>query len=90
MNKLKFLAVVLAVALTACAKQPVVSAYDPPGFWAGLLHGFLIMFALIGSLFTDSRIYAFPNSGGWYDFGYFLGAASFLGASAGSGYRGGQ
>jgi hypothetical protein len=47
----------------------------------GLLHGSLIMFSFVGSWFTDVRIYAFPNSGGWYDFGYLLGAASFLGGS---------
>jgi len=54
-----------------------------PGFWSGLLHGFLIVFSFIGSLFTDVRIYSFPNSGGWYDFGYVLGAAMFLGGGGG-------
>jgi hypothetical protein len=33
----------------------------------------------IGGLFTDVRTYAFPNSGGRYDFGCLLGAAMFLG-----------
>jgi hypothetical protein len=28
---------------------------------------------------ADVRIYAFPNSGGWYDFGYLFGVAMFLG-----------
>jgi hypothetical protein len=37
-----------------------------------------------GSIFTDVRIYAFPNSGGWYDFGFFLGAASFFGGGGAS------
>jgi hypothetical protein len=46
------------------------------------LHGFLIVFSLIGSIFTDYRIYAFPNSGGWYDFGYAIGASVFLGGTA--------
>jgi hypothetical protein len=45
----------------------------------GLVHGFCIFFSLIGSIFTGVRIYEFPNSGGWYDFGYSLGAAAFLG-----------
>jgi hypothetical protein len=65
--------------LASCATQPPVSAYDPPGFLSGVLHGFLIVFSLIGSIFTDYRIYAFPNSGGWYDFGYVIGASLFLG-----------
>jgi DNA polymerase III alpha subunit len=50
----------------------------PPSFWFGLLRGFLIFFRLIGSLFTNVRVYAFPNSGAWYDFGYFLGVAMFF------------
>jgi predicted phage tail protein len=54
-------------------------AGDVPGFWSGLLHAFLIAFSFIGSLFTDVRISAFPNSAGWYDFGFLLGAAMFLG-----------
>lgn len=72
---------VAAIALASCATQPYPDAYDPPGFFSGLLHGFLIFFSLIGSIFTDARIYAFPNSGGWYDFGYLIGASMFLGGS---------
>jgi hypothetical protein len=72
-------------ALVSCATQPVPSSPDPPGFLLGLFHGVTMFFSLIGSIFTDYRIYAFPNSGGWYDFGYVLGAASaFGGAGAGS------
>ena len=79
------LALVLSAAvLSACATQPHPSAAQPPGFWMGLLHGFTIMLSLIGSIFTDYRIYAFPNSGGWYDFGYFLGASMFLGGGGAS------
>ena len=36
-------------------------------------------FSLVASIFTEDRIYAFPNAGGWYDFGYFIGAGAFLG-----------
>lgn len=71
-----------AVLLASCARQPPPLMPNAPGFWAGLLHGFLIFFSLIGSIFGDYRIYAFPNSGGWYDFGYFLGAAAFLSGSS--------
>jgi len=70
--------------ISSCAHQPEPMAYDPPGFFSGLLHGFLILFSLIGSVFTDIRIYAFPNSGGWYDFGYLLGASMFLGGGGAS------
>lgn len=63
-----------------CARQPEPPASATlPGFFTGLLHGFLMLFSLIGSLFTDIRVYAFPNSGGWYDLGYVLGASMFWG-----------
>ena len=68
-----------AALIQSCATQPPPPTDDPPGFLMGLVHGFLILFGFIGSLFTDYRIYAFPNSGGWYDFGYLLGAMAFLG-----------
>jgi hypothetical protein len=78
---LAFAAVCLvALVLQSCATQPPPETVsNPPGFLWGLLHGFLILFSFIASLFTDYRIYAFPNSGGWYDFGYLLGAMMFLG-----------
>jgi hypothetical protein len=82
-----FLAVCAGVLLLeSCATQPTPAAFGPPGFFSGLLHGFLILFSFIASLFTDFRIYAFPNSGGWYDFGYLLGAMTFLGGG-GAGAR---
>lgn len=68
-----------AATLTGCATQPAPGAGSPPGFFMGLVHGFLILFSFIASLFTDYRIYAFPNAGGWYDFGFLLGAMGFLG-----------
>lgn len=81
----KRVALTLAAAILAgCATQPAVAAYNPPGFVSGLLHGFLIVFSLLGGIFTDIRIYAFPNSGGWYDFGYLIGAATFLGGASGA------
>jgi hypothetical protein len=77
------LILVLCVALVGCAAQPMPDAYDPPGFFSGLWHGCIMFFALIGHIFDDSiRIYAFPNSGGWYDFGYFLGVLSWAGVAA--------
>jgi hypothetical protein len=77
----------MAVLLQSCATQPPPEDIAaPPGFLWGLLHGFLILFSFVASLFTDYRIYAFPNSGGWYDFGYLLGAMMFLGGG-GAGAR---
>lgn len=72
------------VVLGGCANQPPPGAYDPPGFFSGLFHGFFILFSLIGSIFMDIRIYAFPNSGFFYDLGYLIGSATFLGGAAGA------
>lgn len=81
-------AAALLLVIVSCAHQTSAesasSVSDPPGLLYGFLHGFLIVFSFIGSLFADVRIYSFPNSGGWYDFGFLLGAASFLGGGGAS------
>jgi hypothetical protein len=59
--------------LAACASQPDPASYGAPGFFMALAHGFLAPFALIGGIFMDVRVYAFPNSGWWYDLGFLLG-----------------
>jgi hypothetical protein len=64
---------VIGLFLTACATQPTPAADDPPGFFMGLIHGIVSSFALIGSIFMDIRVYAFPNSGVLYDLGFSLG-----------------
>ena len=69
-----------ALALSACAATQSDGAVAPsaPGFLLGLWHGFIFPVAWIVSLFTDKvAIYAVPNNGGWYDFGYFLGIVVF-------------
>jgi len=83
-----YLIVVLSTVLfvSGCASQSVEQVIDPPGFLFGLIHGFIILFSFIGSLFMDFEIYAFPNNGGWYDFGYLLGVMFFFGGG-GAGSR---
>ena len=69
-----------ALALSACAatQQPDAVSSSAPGFLLGLWHGFIFPVAWIVSLFIDKvAIYAVPNNGGWYDFGYFLGIVVF-------------
>lgn len=70
--------VAAALCLAACASQPAPIAHQVPGFLAGLFHGFVAIPSLIGSLFLHIRIYEFPNSGLWYDFGFVVGFASSL------------
>jgi hypothetical protein len=74
--------------LGACAQQQAdVVVAGSPGFIAGLWHGLIFPVAWILSLFMpDVAIYAVPNNGGWYDFGYFLGIMAF-GAGAGGGHK---
>ena len=79
--------IVLAPVLSACATQPAPPVQTAPGFLWGLLHGFIALLSLIGSVFWDIRIYAFPNNGGWYDFGFVLGAALFFGGGGGAPFK---
>ena len=72
------LAALLALAACAATQSPSAVAPTAPGFWLGLWHGFIFPVAWVVSLFTDKvAIYAVPNNGGWYDFGYFLGIVVF-------------
>ena len=78
-----FVVIGICLLCAGCATQPIAGEYsDAPGFLSGLFHGLVMPFALIGSIFSDIRIYAFPNSGGWYDFGYFLGISVLGGGAA--------
>ncbi|MEY4070498.1 MAG: hypothetical protein RL721_1112 [Candidatus Eisenbacteria bacterium] len=72
------LLIVAALAIAGCATQPEPTGSSAPGFFSGLWHGYTILFGLIASIFDDVRIYAYPNTGFWYDLGYLLGAAAFL------------
>ena len=71
------------VLLAACAVQSKAAvAPQAPGFLLGVWHGFIFPVAWVLSLFMpDVSIYAVPNNGGWYDFGYFVGIV-FLGVGA--------
>lgn len=71
--------------LAACARQipaGVEHTASAPGFLWGLWHGFVFPWAWIGSLFDPKiAVYAVPNNGGWYDFGFFLGITVLGGGS---------
>ena len=78
--------ILVGILLGACSTQPAPLGHDLPGFFTGLWNGFSAPFALIGSIFWPIRVYAFPNSGGWYDFGYVIGVSIIFG-SGGHGAR---
>ena len=85
MNKKILALAAITLTLSACASQidaGVATGGDTPGFLWGLWHGFIFPFAWIGSLFDpDIAVYAVPNNGGWYDFGFFLGVTVLGGGS---------
>jgi hypothetical protein len=88
---MKRLAIILvaALALAACVATEVPTAVEPnaPGFLLGVWHGFIFPVSFILSLFTDKiDVYAVPNNGHFYDFGYFVGIV-FLGVGARSSRR---
>jgi hypothetical protein len=55
---------------------------EPAGFWAGFWHGSIMPIAFVVSLFKPGvGIYETNNNGGWYNFGFVLGASSSLGSN---------
>jgi len=78
-----------ALLLSACAatQQAAVVEATAPGFWLGVWHGFIFPVAFVVSLFMpEVALYAVPNNGGWYDFGFLVGIV-FIGVGARSSKR---
>ena len=71
--------------LTSCADViPIEDCVttEPYGFLSGLWHGFIAPLSFVGSLIKDDiAMYAVNNNGGWYDFGFVLGAGILFGGS---------
>ena len=87
-TKLSYAFYILLVAFlfTGCADVTLINecvTVAPYGFWGGLWHGIVAPFAFIGSLFSDDiAMYALNNNGGWYDFGFVLGAGILFGGGS--------
>jgi hypothetical protein len=74
----------VGLGLAACASQPPGQPGEPM-FLSGLWHGVIAPITFVVSLFdNDVRMYAFPNGGRWYDFGFLLGLGVW-GGGAGAG-----
>lgn len=75
---MKLLLIAIILILSGCADQIApeqIKLIDPVGFWYGLWHGFIAIFALVVSIFDDSvAVYAVYNNGFWYNLGFILGA----------------
>ena len=65
-------ALVLLSLLAGCTFAGMPSS-TTPGFFHGFWHGFLAPWTLILRWFLEIKMYALPNSGWFYDFGFLLG-----------------
>lgn len=76
-------AVLIVLFLTGCANvTPIADCVvdEPYKFLGGLWHGVIAPFSFVCSLFMDDvAMYAVNNNGGWYDFGFVLGAGILFG-----------
>ncbi|MCX6712483.1 MAG: hypothetical protein NT041_02235 [Candidatus Vogelbacteria bacterium] len=77
--------------LTSCAAGPNAVAHIAAsnghlaGFWRGWWHGMIAPITFIISLFSNNvSIYEIHNNGGWYNFGFLLGAGILFGSSSSS------
>jgi hypothetical protein len=78
----------LTLMMVGCAAGPNPVAHTPAadgsvaGFWLGLWHGIICPFTFIISLFSNNvHMYEVHNNGGWYNFGFVLGAGILFGGS---------
>ena len=87
MKRLALLALILAlvIVVSSCAPGPNDSEKTPnaagrtAGFWLGIWHGLISPVTFVISIFSKSvRLYEVHNNGGWYNFGFVLGAGLFL------------
>ncbi len=88
MKKLNLMMLLLSVTLLLCScadntniSNCVTLNDDTYGFWGGLWHGMIVTLDFIGMLIWDDvTVYAPNNNGGWYAFGFVLGANGTVGA----------
>jgi hypothetical protein len=76
---------ILIFVLSSCAAGPNKLEKTPDakgkvaGFLKGIWHGLISPITFIISVFTKNvRFYEVHNNGGWYNFGFVLGAGLFL------------
>jgi hypothetical protein len=80
-----FILITVLLLVTSCAEVvPLEGCYEGEnyGFWYGLWHGVIAPISFTISLFNDDvAMYAVNNNGGWYDFGFVIGAGILFGGS---------
>lgn len=79
---LGFAALATLFLLSACAERPM-GHHGDPAFIRGVIDGLLAPISLVLSVFSHTiRMYAYPNIGRWYDFGFILGISVWGGGGA--------
>jgi hypothetical protein len=87
MKRLSVLALILVliIVVASCVPGPNDSEKTPnaagrtAGFWLGIWHGLISPVTFVISIFSKNvRLYEVHNNGGWYNFGFVLGAGLFL------------
>jgi hypothetical protein len=77
------LLIVLSLILTSCAPGTPRYKQVKAGFFTGIWHGWIAPISLIWHLFDSSiRIYEPNNTGGWYDFGFYIAIVGGFGSVA--------
>jgi hypothetical protein len=83
------LLVIAVVFISGCLAGTNTAAHLPgpdgeiAGFWMGLWHGIIAPVTFVISLFTENiHMYEVHNNGGWYDFGFVLGAGIIFGGGS--------
>lgn len=77
------LMIVLCLFLTSCAPGTHRYSVLKAGFFTGIWHGWIAPISLIWHLFDSNiRIYEPNNTGGWYDFGFYIAIIGGFGSLA--------
>jgi hypothetical protein len=75
--------IVLCLFMTSCAPGSNHFKQGKAGFFWGIWHGWIAPIALIVHLFNPAiRIYETNNTGGWYDFGFYIAVVGGFGSVA--------
>ena len=92
-NNLKSLLpfILLLVLFSSCAEVSNIEdcvTEEPYGFFFGVWHGVIAPVSFVLSVFMeDVAMYAVNNTGGWYDFGFVLGAGILFGGGGNASKR---
>ena len=81
--------VIMMILISGCLAGTNTAANIPAtdgsiaGFWMGLWHGIIAPVTFVISLFSENiHMYEVHNNGGWYDFGFVIGAGIIFGGSS--------